>query len=98
MAAQARHRRDEQPAHHVAERIYKDEHKRICHSRTGSEPGSGRSEVVHIGYAVLKAAHDEHRHAEKHREVFPQLVRYGAVALYGYVYEYVAEDGENKHA
>ena len=47
---------------------------------------------------MLKAAEDEHAHAEKEREVFAELVRDGAVALNGDIDHHVAENGKEKRA
>lgn len=47
---------------------------------------------------MLKAAKNEHAHAEEKREVFAQLVRVGAVALHADVDHHVAENGEDERA
>ena len=47
---------------------------------------------------MLKAAEDEHAHAEKEREIFAELVRVGAIALHADVDHHVAENGEDERA
>ena len=47
---------------------------------------------------MLKAAENEHAHAEEKREIFAQLVRVGAVALHADVDHHVAENGEDERA
>ena len=43
---------------------------------------------------MLKAAEDEHAHAEKERKILAELVRVGAIALHADVDHHVAENGE----
>ena len=47
---------------------------------------------------MLKAAEDEHAHAEKEREILAELVRVGAIALHADVDHHVAENGEDERA
>ena len=60
--------RDQNAAHYVSCRIYKDEDECLC------IPGICHRKIKHIRDAVLKAAEYEDRHSEEEGEVFSKLV------------------------
>ena len=82
---------DEDAAHGIAHA----HHQQVQH-RLGA-PHIGHGEIEHIGHTVLKAAEDEHRHAQKDAQILANLMGVVFKAVHRDEHQNVAQDGEDEN-